>query len=284
MFSIGEFARLGGVSIRTLRHYDEIGLLRPAQVDPATGYRAYTAQQLSTLNRVMALKELGLSLIQVRRLLDGVTVDELRGMLMLRRAQLEDELEEHTSQLLGVEARLRHIEKEAAMPADDIVAKKIPAMGVVVVSGVVSEFDTPPIVAMVNHLERQFGELRIRERVKAAGPVLIYYERGDGDGATVNLALPVAEPPAGLPEPAHYRVLPEVEVAAAVRSGPAASIYPMVLQDLVRWIDDHGYQAVPDPRRDVWLHEIDDVADVALQTFEVQMQFIRPAAGAADAG
>jgi hypothetical protein len=46
MFSIGEFARLGGVSVRTLRHYDEIGLLRPATVDPDTGYRGYAAGQL----------------------------------------------------------------------------------------------------------------------------------------------------------------------------------------------------------------------------------------------
>lgn len=48
MFSIGEFARLGGVSVRTLRHYDEIGLLRPATVDQDTGYRGYTADQLGS--------------------------------------------------------------------------------------------------------------------------------------------------------------------------------------------------------------------------------------------
>ena len=133
MFSIGEFARLGGVSVRTLRHYDEIGLLRPATVDPGTGYRGYSAQQLGQLNRIMALKELGLSLTQARRLLGGITLDELRGMLVLRRAQLEHELEQHNNQLLGVEGRLRSIAREGAMPADDIVAKQIPAMGVVVV-------------------------------------------------------------------------------------------------------------------------------------------------------
>ena len=66
MVSIGEFARLGGVSVRTLRHYDEIGLLRPAQVDPVTGYRGYLASQLGQLNRILALKELGLSLTQAR--------------------------------------------------------------------------------------------------------------------------------------------------------------------------------------------------------------------------
>ena len=48
MFNIGEFARLGGVSVRALRHYDEIGLLRPAKVDPLTGYRGYSAAQLGT--------------------------------------------------------------------------------------------------------------------------------------------------------------------------------------------------------------------------------------------
>ena len=132
MFSIGEFARLGGVSVRTLRHYDEIGLLRPATVDPDTGYRGYTADQLGPLNRIVALKELGLSLAEAGRLLAGITVDELRGMLILRRAQLERELDVHRNQLLGVEARLRYIAREGAMPADDIVVKTIPATGVVV--------------------------------------------------------------------------------------------------------------------------------------------------------
>ncbi|HEY2261209.1 MAG TPA: MerR family DNA-binding transcriptional regulator, partial [Streptosporangiaceae bacterium] len=73
MFSIGEFARLGGVSVRTLRHYDEIGLLQPATVDPDTGYRGYAAGQLGLLNRIVALKDLGLTLTQTGRLLDGIT-------------------------------------------------------------------------------------------------------------------------------------------------------------------------------------------------------------------
>jgi hypothetical protein len=55
-------------------------------------------------------------------------------MLMLRPAQLERELEEHKDQLLGVEARLRYIEREGAMPADDIVVKKLPAIGVVMIA------------------------------------------------------------------------------------------------------------------------------------------------------
>ena len=278
MFSIGEFSRLGGVSVRTLRHYDEIGLLRPATVDPDTGYRGYSAAQLGRLNRIMALKELGLSLTQARRLLDGVTLEELNGMLILRRAQLEHELEEHKNYLLGVEARLRHIAREGVMPADDIVAKKIPAMGVVVIAGQAPAFGPENIVPVVNRLAARFDELGIHDLVKEAGHRMIFYEGGqDGEEVTVCLALPVAEPPGELPAPARYRVVPEIEAAAAVRSGPAASIFPMVYHDLVRWIGERGYQVAASSGREVWLHEVHDFADVAQQVFEIQLAFTRPA-------
>jgi DNA-binding transcriptional MerR regulator len=277
MFSIGEFARLGGVSIRTLRHYDEIGLLRPSTVDADTGYRGYSAAQLGQINRVMALKELGLSLAQVRRLLEGVTLCELRGMLLLRRAQLEHELDQHMNQLLGVEARLRSIAREDDMPADDIVAKTIPATGVVVIAERAPGFGAANIVPFVNQLVGQFDQLAIHDRVKEAGPRIIFYEREHGEDVTVLLALPVTEPPVELPAPARYRVLPEIEAAVAVRSGPAATIFPMVYHDLVRWIEEHGYHPVPGTGREVWVHDKDDIADPGPQVFEIQLPFTHSA-------
>ncbi|WP_240957868.1 MerR family transcriptional regulator, partial [Streptomyces barkulensis] len=91
MFTIGDFARHGRVSVRMLRHYDAIGLLRPARTDPVSGYRFYEAGQLARLNRVIALKDLGFTLEQVRTILDERPgTEELRGMLGLRRAELEE--------------------------------------------------------------------------------------------------------------------------------------------------------------------------------------------------
>ena len=277
MFTIGEFARLAGVSVRTLRHYDDIGLLRPVTVDPDTGYRGYSAEQLGRLNRVMALKDLGLSLTQARRLLDGITLGELRGMLILRRAQLEHELQEHQNQLLGVEARLRYIATEGTMPADDIVAKRIPATGVVVIAGQAPAFGPENIVPVVNRLAGLFDQLGIQDRVKGTGPRMIFYEPGPDEDVTVYLALPAAEPPGELPAPARYRVLPEIEAATAVRSGPAAGIFPVVYHDLVRWIHERGYHAAAGPGREIWVNEVDDIADVAQQVFEVQLPFTRTA-------
>ena len=84
---IGDFARLGQVSVRMLRNYDELGLLVPAHVDPWTNYRSYTAGQLARLNRIVALKDLGFSLEAVGRLLDAdLSAEQLRGMLAARRS------------------------------------------------------------------------------------------------------------------------------------------------------------------------------------------------------
>lgn len=274
MLSIGEFARLGSVSVRTLRHYDEIGLMRPAQVDPQTGYRGYSAAQLGQLHRIVALKELGLSLTQTRQLTAGISLAELRGMLLLRRAQLEQQLQESQKQLSGVEARLRYIESEGSMPADDITAKDIPAMKVVTITATAPSFDNAGIVAAVNEARIQFDELGIRKLVGAQGPFIIYFESGRDDDVSVYVALEVNQEPAELPPPATYRILPATEAAVAVRSGAAASIFPDVINDLVQWVTEHGYQPTG-ANRDIWVHEAEDLEHVSEQVFEIQMPFAR---------
>jgi hypothetical protein len=70
-------------------------------------------------------------------------------------------------------------------------------------------------------------------------------------------------------------VLPGIEAATTVRNGRAASIFPMVYMDLLQWVEAHGFQ----PRgigRDIWLHEVDDIAQISEQVFEVQLEFTRP--------
>ncbi len=80
MFKIGDFSRLSLVSVKALRYYDELGLLKPARVDEFTGYRYYSAGQLTRLNRILAMKDMGLSLEQIALLLDKEpTPDQIRG-------------------------------------------------------------------------------------------------------------------------------------------------------------------------------------------------------------
>ena len=104
MLSIGDFARHGRVSVRMLRHYDAIGLLKPAFVDRVTGYRSYEARQLSRLNRIVALKGRGFTLQQVRSVLDE-EVSEFREVVHAKgpRSDQIDELEDVAiSALFGI--------------------------------------------------------------------------------------------------------------------------------------------------------------------------------------
>lgn len=132
---IGDFARLGQVSVRMLRHYDQIGLLSPTSVDQWNSYRSYSPEQLSVLNRIVALKDLGLSLEQVGHIVaNRVSIEELRGMLRLCQSQVEEEMRAAGSRLAAVESRLRMIEREEKMSTDYVV-KSIDGVRLAAVTG-----------------------------------------------------------------------------------------------------------------------------------------------------
>jgi DNA-binding transcriptional MerR regulator len=129
MLKIGEFSRLSQVTVKTLHHYDELGLIKPAHIDPHTKYRFYTVEQLPRIHRIMALKELGLSLEQIGIMLDKeLPTEEMRGMLRFKQAEIQQEMREEQRQLALVEFRLRMIEAEVNFPVLDVVIKKLEAM------------------------------------------------------------------------------------------------------------------------------------------------------------
>ncbi|MEO8607896.1 MAG: MerR family transcriptional regulator [Chloroflexota bacterium] len=128
MFTVGEFSRLARVSKRLLRYYDEIGLLKPRHTDPTTGYRYYSAEQMPRLNRILALKDLGLSLDQIQRMLaNQVSTDEMQGMLLLKKAEIEQQLQGELQRIRNIEARLQFLRGAETVKPFDIVIKQIPA-------------------------------------------------------------------------------------------------------------------------------------------------------------
>ncbi|MEW6731020.1 MAG: MerR family transcriptional regulator [Acidobacteriota bacterium] len=127
MFRIGEFSKIAQVPGSLLRYYDQVGLLKPAYVDQWTGYRYYSAKQLPHLHRILALKELGLTLDQIARLVDKeVSATEIRGMLTLRKAQIEQIMNEERIRLQQIEAHLQQIDA-SDHSTFDIVLKNVPA-------------------------------------------------------------------------------------------------------------------------------------------------------------
>src|SRR5512141_669301 len=116
MIRIGDFSKLSRLPIKTLRYYQEVGLLKPVCVDNFTGYRYYSYEQIARLNRILALKDLGFSLEQIGQLLDeGLSPEQMRGMLILRQSEIRQRVQEEAERLARVESRLRQIEQEEEM-------------------------------------------------------------------------------------------------------------------------------------------------------------------------
>jgi DNA-binding transcriptional MerR regulator len=267
MFSIGEFAQHGRVSVRMLRHYDAIGLLRPACVDPVTGYRSYQASQLAQLNRVIALKDLGFTLQQVQEIMaEQVSAAELRGMLRLRRAEIQSRIDAETSRLARVEARLATIEDEARVPVDGVVIKGLAPVRVAELAGVAGSYEPEAITPVIQPLYCDLWQRMASAPVTAAGPAMAYYEDAPAsDGAiVVHAAVPVA---GGTDGDHGFAVVDMAEVdraAVIIHRGSMDDVLPAV-QALARWIDASGYRAAgyarevtlewsPDPDR--WVTEL----------------------------
>ncbi|HYI54204.1 MAG TPA: MerR family transcriptional regulator [Microlunatus sp.] len=242
MFTIGDFARSGRVSVRMLRHYDAIGLLRPASVDPFTGYRLYRAEQLTRLNRVVALKDLGFTLDQVATILDDdIDVNELRGMLRLRRAELREQIATDTARLARVEGRLRVIEREDAMSNNEVEVKTVPAVRVAELSAAVGGFEPQFITPVLGPLFDRLMSRLAESEVDCVGAPMAYYEdAGDGEGLIVHAAAPIADDAA--PPGLRITELPQISAAAIIHRGPMDDVMPTI-QTLGRWITAHGYRS-----------------------------------------
>jgi DNA-binding transcriptional MerR regulator len=251
MFSIGDFAGLGRVSVRMLRHYDAVGLLPPAHVDPHSGYRFYTAAQLRVLNRIIALKDLGFTLQQVQTILDDkVDVGELRGMLRLRQAELAAAQARDTARLAQIAARLRMIESEGHMDTTDVVVKHIPATRVVMLSATATSYDDPEsISANLSPLYPRLMELMEKAGVAMTGAPIAYYlaaPTGPGDETiTVHAAFPIGAAEVGADPGFEVVTLPAIERAAtALHAGDMAEAF-RTGEKIATWIDENGYRTVP---------------------------------------
>jgi predicted transcriptional regulator YdeE/DNA-binding transcriptional MerR regulator len=145
MLKIGDFSRVAHVTVKALRHYGRMGLLRPVWVDRFSAYRYYALDQLPRLNRILALKELGFSLEQIAGMLDrNLEADELRSILHQKQVELEERLQAEQSRLTRVEARLDQIEKAGGLSDYEVVLKSVPDRCVVSMREVVADAESAP--------------------------------------------------------------------------------------------------------------------------------------------
>jgi DNA-binding transcriptional MerR regulator len=142
MVRIGVFARLSEVSIKTLRHYDEFGLLKPTYIDDWSGYRYYTLDQLPRLYRILALKDLGFTLGEITTLLHrNLPTAEMTRLLQGKHAEMQQRVAADQARLARVETRLRQLTLEGTMSDYDVRLKKVEAQLAASIRATIPDWD-----------------------------------------------------------------------------------------------------------------------------------------------
>lgn len=273
MFTIGDFAHLGRVSVRMLRHYDAVGLLPPAHVDPSTGYRFYTAAQLHRLNRLVALKDLGLTLDQVKVVLDEkLTVEQLHGMLSLRRAELRQQITADEWRLRRVEARLHAIEREGAMPTDDVVVKPVPSVRLARLTQTADSYGPEDIGPVIQPLYPELIQRLERAGVAISGPGVATYEPAEGDKVLVHAGMQVSVEPSASYDFEVIDLPALAEAATIVHRGPMDDV-DATYQAVATWIEANGYRQ-NGFAREYYLHYGE--GDSAEWITELQLEITKP--------
>lgn len=251
MIKIGDFARLVQVSTVTLRHYDEIGLLKPVHVDPFTSYRYYSAAQLPRLYRILALKDLGFSLEQIETALaDDLTLDQLRGMVKLKRAEVEQRIVEEQERMKRLEAWLRQIEVEETMPHYDVVLKTVPPM--LVASRRITIPTNDQVPAYLGPAYHEVYDYLKAQQGKDTGACLtVWHTSADTyTNEDVEAIVPIERPVPGSERVQVYE-LPQAHVASVVHHGDFAE-FTRGHAALLEWIGANGY-TINGPYREIYI-------------------------------
>ena len=275
MLKIGDFSRLANVTVKALRLYAEMGLLKPAFTDRFTGYRYYTLEQLPRLNRILALKDLGLSLEQIGHVLDEkLSADALRGMLALKQAELSQRVVEEQMRLARVEARLKQIEQEGRLRVDDVVVRGIePVTVAFTLQTAHTQAEVGACLAAARGaIERWLSEAGAQSPTGAAaiGPWVVIYPSSEYVERSIPLEVGAVldRLPARLPNFGRVlvRTLPALPAAAVYAHTGPIDLLPQAYAALYGWVESNGYRT-SGPAREVYLHDGEDGSHVV----EVQL-------------
>ena len=248
MFRISDFSRLTRVTVKALRHYDRLGLLKPARVDEENGYRYYSARQAADLARILALKALGFSLEHVGDLLARKTDrTTLAGLLETRRTEIESHLEADRARLAQVEAILADL-ASGAPPATEVVVRGNPAVRVATRRAKVADLDDG-----VEELFEALEDDVAKAGVRASGPpILLYHDRDHRErDARVEVAVPVLSEGLRLGR-SRIRTLPAVPRAACVLYRGGYDQWGSVMRGLLAWLSARRLEPAG-PTREVFL-------------------------------
>ncbi|MEL6406548.1 MAG: MerR family transcriptional regulator [Chloroflexota bacterium] len=255
MYRVGEFSRIASVTIETLRHYDAIGLFKPAEVDAFTSYRYYKADQLQMLHQILSLKEVGLSLEEIKSILhEHPSVEDIHDMLNNQLALAENTIIEAQRRRERILTRIRAFEMDAKMPSHEISLKALDQLVVAAVR------ETIPTVEQIpqrwNEIFTMIAEWIHTNKLPISFPMALYHDEEyvstnvDTECAFILQGVEIEQ----LPKSEEPIVIRHIDARPQVASIVVANFHQEVdglkpaYIALGQWIADNDYHVISAPR------------------------------------
>ncbi|MBC1474065.1 MerR family transcriptional regulator [Listeria grandensis] len=240
MFKIGEFSKLANVSIRSLRHYDKIGILIPERIDEETNYRHYSAIQLQTINKIQKLKEIGLSLSVIKEILASDSdTKTIQSHFAIRELELQEELVTIQQQSRLLESSLAFLKEDSLKLNYHIVKKEIPTRYVASIRDTIPSFASEGIL-----WERLYQEMMPGQAQVAKEPynMAIFHDESYQDvNVDVEIQVSVQREAEHARSSPIFKEAPAIDVASVIINGSYEQI-TAVTQTVASWMENNKYQ------------------------------------------
>lgn len=241
MYKIGLFSKMNRVTIKALRYYDEIGLLKPAHIDDFTGYRYYTSDQLPVLHQILFLKQMGFTMEEIAAVRNGMSPEKL---LKSKKMKLLEDIAENTHKLAQVEHYLS-LDKGGFDMDYNIIIKELPEVIVASMRTVVKSYNDFFTIVPPMGLEME------RLGCVCAVPEYCFNIYHDGEYKEEDIDVEVCEAVVEAREESEmvkFRKIDRVpEAACTLHKGPYETL-GRAYGATMRWIENNGYEMVDFPR------------------------------------
>ena len=257
LYRIGMFSKMNQVTIKTLRYYNEVGLLRPRFIDPDNGYRYYSSSQLEPLHRLLALRGIGYSIEEIKQVQDGVSEQRI---LQRKKQQLMKEISERMSMLSQIEGYLQQEEENYHM-----VVKKLPEAIVASMRKTVPNFQ-----ALFSTIPEMGAQME-RAGCVCAVPEYCFNIYHDNEYKEENIDIEVCEAVTEMKEDIgdlKFKYIDEVPEAVCTMHKGSYKGIPKAYAAAIEFVENNGYEIIDSAREnyidglwnkdseDDWLTEI----------------------------
>lgn len=247
MLRIGEFSRFSRISIRMLRHYDAAGVLKPAALDEATGYRFYTVEQLAQANRVKTLRDLGFNVREIARLMTADT-ERLAVELRRRDCELANEAARVQAGRAALAELLHAVEAGESQHAFEVEMKRVPAYHVVTLRMTLADYDEERLAW------ERLGALMHARGIAPSDPYVEFCEFPDEEGADGGVVVEVSVAVDAHDDDAdglRFRNVEAVPQAASIMVGGPYERIAGAYASFAQWLEDHPRLRTVGPVREI---------------------------------